>query len=318
MVEMARPLVSVLIPCYNAAPYIAATLESVLAQTWRPLEIIVVDDGSTDSSAEVVSSFESRGIKLLRQSNCGAAAARNLGIAASTGDLIQFLDADDIIDPEKIQLQLRRLQNSPSSVASAEWGRFYDFLENTSFVPEVVWRDMGTIDWLVASREDGGGMMFPALWLIPRHIVHSAGPWKEELSLADDTEYFTRVLLHADSVLFCPGARCRYRSGIYGSLSGRKSQKAWRSQFNVTELCESYVREREDSERVRRGFAISWQHFAYGCYPYDSALAGQALQRAYALHAVRSRPGGGPVFKALARVAGWRVARRLQVLIGRP
>src|SRR5262249_39734401 len=118
--------------------------------------------------------------------------------------------------------------------------------------------------------------------------------------------------------LFCPGARCYYRSRVDGSLSGRKSTAAWASQFHVIELCESNVRAREDSERVRRAFALSWQHLAHGCHPYDPVLAELALERARALHSVIIRPDGGRVFKLVSSLIGWRAARRLQAISGRP
>src|SRR5262249_3062260 len=148
-------------------------------------------------------------------------------------------------------------------------------------------------------------------------IVRAVGPWVEDLTLNNDAEYFTRVLLACDEVLFCPGARCHYRSGARGSLSGRKSLQALASQFRVLELCEARVRAREDGERNRRGFAFSWQHFAYGAYPYHAALAEEALVRARMLHPVRIMPAGGPTFRWVSRLVGWRAARRLQVAFGR-
>ena len=90
------------------------------------------------------------------------------------------------------------------------------------------------------------------------------------------------------------------------------------SGFRVLELCELHVRAREDSERVRRGFALSWQHFAHASYPYDAALAESALAHARELHCVTIRPEGGPAFHAASRLLGWRLARRLQVASGRP
>src|SRR5262249_8420180 len=162
------------------------------------------------------------------------------------------------------------------------------------------------------------GMMFPAIWLIPMSILQKIGPWCEELTLNNDAEYFTRALLASERVLFCPGARCHYRSNVQGSLSGRKSSRAWASQFRVTELCEAYVREQEDSERVRRGFSLSWQRLAHASYPYDPNLAERALARARALHPVAIRPGGGATFAIASRLIGWRAARRLQVASGRP
>src|SRR5262249_32944277 len=138
------------------------------------------------------------------------------------------------------------------------------------------------------------------------------------LSLGDDGEYFTRVVLAAERVLFCEGARCYYRSGLPGSLSGYKSKEAWLSQFRVLDLCESHVRAREDSERVRRGFALSWPHLAHACYPYAPDLAERALARALALHRDTIQPEGGTAFHVVSKLLGWRLARRLQVASGRP
>ena len=310
------PTVSVLIACYNAERFIGETLESVFGQSWPKLEVIVVDDGSCDGSVTEVQRFS--GARLIRQDHAGAAAARNRAYAESSGAFIQILDADDLIAPDKIALQVERLAGNPRCVASAEWGRFYRTSAETRFEPEPVWRDLDPIDWLVLARAQGLGMLFPALWLIPRAILDAAGPWDETLSLGDDGEYFTRILLVAEHVLFCEGARCCYRSGLPDSLSGSNSTKAWSSGFHVLELCEAHLRAREDSERVRRGFALSWQHFAHASYPYDAALAERALVHACELHPAIIRPGGGPAFNVVSRLVGWRFARRLQVASGRP
>jgi glycosyltransferase involved in cell wall biosynthesis len=313
-----RPLVSVLIPCFNAHRYIGETLESVFTQSWPNVEVIIIDDGSTDGSADEVGRFSRQNLILILSSQRGAAASRNEALRRSSGDFIQFLDADDLLSASKIELQVLRLRENPMCVASSEWARFYKRPEDAVFVADNLSQDLGVLDWLARSREEGLGMMFPALWLIPRAIAIAAGPWNENLSLADDTEYFTRVLLGADRVLFCPGAQCYYRSGVAGSLSGRKSPEAWKSQFTVNELCQQYVLARENSERMRRGFASSWQHIAHACYPYNRALAERALAHARALHPEHIEPDGGPTFRILSRLLGWRLARRLQVASGRP
>jgi glycosyltransferase involved in cell wall biosynthesis len=314
---MSYPRVSVLIPCYNAERFIGETLESVFRQTWPRIEIVVVDDGSTDGSSDVIQRLANANLKLIKQGNRGQTAALNVCLAHATGDFIQYLDADDLIDPTKIELQVARLLDNPQCVASAEWGRFYVSPTEVHFDPEPVWCDLDPLDWLALSRTDGLGMMLPALWLIPMAIVRACGPWAEDLTLNNDAEYFTRVLLASERVLFCPGARCRYRSGLPGSLSGRKSPKAWASQFRVIELCEALIRTREDSERIRRAFALSWQHLAHASYPYDPNLANRALVRARGLHTETIRPGGGLAFHIVSRLLGWRAARRFQVLSGR-
>ena len=96
--------VSVIIPTYNYGRFIAETIESALGQTLLPHEVIVVDDGSTDETAEVVASFGER-VRYIYQENAGVCAARNRGVAASSGDLIAFLDADDIWEPTKLEKQ---------------------------------------------------------------------------------------------------------------------------------------------------------------------------------------------------------------------
>ena len=312
---MSFPKVSVLIPCYNAEKYVGETLESVFRQTWPDIEVIVVDDGSTDRSAAVVKSFARPNLRLIQQANRGQTAALNVCCNHATGDFVQYLDADDLIEPDKIALQMARLERAPRCIASSEWGRFKRSPAETVFEAQPFWRDLNPIDWLVQSAF---GMMFPALWLIPMPTVRAIGPWREDLTLANDAEYFTRALLASDRVLFCPGARCHYRSGIPGSLSGSRSPRALASQFKVVDLCEGYVRAVEDSERVRRVFALNWQRFAHFAYPYDRAIANQALDRARLLHPIRSRPDGGLRFRALSRIIGWRAARVLQAASGRP
>lgn len=107
-----QPTISVIIPLYNAAPFIAAALESVLGQTRPPNQVIVVDDGATDGSADVVRRYGQQ-ITLIQQPNAGGASARNRGVALATGDLLAFLDHDDYWVPEKLAWQLDAFQQAP-------------------------------------------------------------------------------------------------------------------------------------------------------------------------------------------------------------
>src|SRR5678809_291985 len=119
-----KPLVSILIPAYNVETWIADTLRSAIAQTWVQKEIIVVDDGSTDRTLEIARQFESEGVKVVTQRNQGAAAARNTAFSLSHGDYIQWLDADDLLSPDKIARQVDVLQGCQSrrTLLSSEWG----------------------------------------------------------------------------------------------------------------------------------------------------------------------------------------------------
>jgi glycosyltransferase involved in cell wall biosynthesis len=109
--SMIQNLVSVVIPCFNSSQYVVAAVESVLVQTYRDIEIIVVDDGSTDDSGMRLKQFGNK-IRYLYQSNRGVAAARNLGISEANGETIAFLDADDLWLPGKIESQMRLLRSN--------------------------------------------------------------------------------------------------------------------------------------------------------------------------------------------------------------
>lgn len=106
-----QPLVSVIIPVYNGARHLRAALESVFAQTYRPIEVIVVDDGSADDSGVIAQSFPE--VRYIRQANQGVAAARNNAIAAAGGEFFAFLDQDDVWTPEKLRLQIGHLLSNP-------------------------------------------------------------------------------------------------------------------------------------------------------------------------------------------------------------
>ena len=107
-------LVSVIIPIYRVEKYIAATVESVLAQTYKNFELLIVDDGSPDKSVEICQQFTDSRIRIIRQENRGVAAARNTGIRHAKGDYLAFLDADDIWLPEKLEKHVEHLNNSPT------------------------------------------------------------------------------------------------------------------------------------------------------------------------------------------------------------
>jgi glycosyltransferase involved in cell wall biosynthesis len=112
---MRQPLISVVIPCFNRQNYISQAIDSALSQTWTNVEVIVVDDGSTDGSIDILKSYGSK-IFLICQENAGVAAARNVGIYAAKGDWIALLDSDDVWKPEKLRCQISAVQQWPGCV----------------------------------------------------------------------------------------------------------------------------------------------------------------------------------------------------------
>src|SRR5664279_4077546 len=122
-----KPLVSILIPAYNAEEWIADTIQSALGQTWSEKEIIVVDDGSTDRTLAIARQFSTRGVSIVTQPNEGASAARNQALSLARGDYIQWLDADDFLAPDKVATQLAAISPAfnPKVLLSSAWCRFY-------------------------------------------------------------------------------------------------------------------------------------------------------------------------------------------------
>jgi glycosyltransferase involved in cell wall biosynthesis len=121
-----KPLVSILIPAYNAQRWLADTIESALGQTWPQKEIIVVDDGSRDQTLSVARQFASKNVFVVTQENQGGSAARNKAFALCQGEFIQWLDADDLLAPDKIAKQMEAWVKCPNkeTLLSAAWGYF--------------------------------------------------------------------------------------------------------------------------------------------------------------------------------------------------
>jgi glycosyltransferase involved in cell wall biosynthesis len=307
-------LVSILIPCYNAELWLTETIESALGQTWPHTEIIVVDDGSSDKSLEVARRFEPHGIRIIAQSNHGASAARNAARAACQGEWLQFLDADDLLAPDKIEQQMRLAASvGDDFVLCATWSRFTRTPADADFTPQPLCIDTTPVDWIV-TKFDRNAMMHPAAWLIPRALAERAGPWNESLSLDDDGEYFTRVVLASRGVRFCSRAASYYRSGLDRSLSGAKSETAWASAFHSLELSAERLQHAENSPRTRHACATAFQRYIHEAYPRAAASRRRAAVHVAALGGSDLAPSGGPKFQLARRLVGWRLAKRLQNL----
>src|SRR5690349_3364422 len=141
-----QPKISVLIPAYNAEALLADTIRAVLDQTWTNKEIIIIDDGSTDNTLALAKSFASANVKVIAQENRGQSAAENRAFAEAQGDLLEYLDADDLLAPDKLEVQVRRLAEcGHDCIASCRWGRFYETPADAWFVREPFWTDMGPV-----------------------------------------------------------------------------------------------------------------------------------------------------------------------------
>lgn len=311
------PLVSIIIPCHNAGRWLAETLESALTQTWPAKEIILIDDGSADGSLALARQFESRGVAVITQPNQGAGAARNAGLARARGEFIQFLDADDLLAPDKIEKQVRLLQaRGTDCLVSCAWGRFTTSRAAGKLDPgTALWRDLAPVDWLVLAAEQNL-MMATATWLLPRALAEKAGLWDttHRVNPLDDMDYFDRARAACRLVLFCPGTRTYYRSELGGSLSRVRGDGAWRAISATLHRTVDRLLQLEDTARTRHAGATMLQRFIYEVYPARPELAAAAAARVRQLGGSDLPPEFGPARRTLAALIGWKLTKRLHDL----
>ena len=256
---MNKLLVSVVIPAYNRANSVRRSVESVLQQTYRHLEIIVVDDGSTDGTAEVLETFEDR-IQVIRQPNGGPSSARNTGVAHSKGEIIAFLDSDDTWKPEKLERQVRLLQNAgsqvPCCVCNAETiaggSRIPDSFEIagvTSDLAEGYWLNPAD---LIATRF----LLFNQVVAIRREAFEKVGGFNEDMRILEDHDLAFRLSLLGPWAFISETMVTKYDQedgiGVQARQDHRAHAAAW------SRVLEGFLREslvnRESLQRmVRRG-----------------------------------------------------------------
>jgi glycosyltransferase involved in cell wall biosynthesis len=306
------PLVSILIPAYNAERWLADTIRSALAQTWPYKEIIVVDDGSRDETLSVARQFTSSDVSVVTQANLGASAARNHALSLSHGDYIQWLDADDLLCPSKIakQMELTQQLRNDRVLLSSAWGAFTYRVSKAQFSPTPLWCDLLPIEWLL--RKMGKNLhMQTATWLVSRELTEAAGPWDTRLSLDDDGEYFARVVLASDAIRFVPDAKVFYRQPGFGRLSSiDRSDKKLESQFLSMRLHVDYLRSFEESETVRAASMTYLQTWFAWFFEERPDLAQELEHLAATLGGRLEAPRLSWKYLWIQKLFGWRVAKQ--------
>ena len=315
------PTISILIPAYNAAATLAESVECAIGQSWPHLEIIVVDDGSTDATAEVAQRYAGAGVRLLLQQNAGASAARNRAFAASTGDYVLFLDADDLIGPDHVAAMARAAAAEPGTVGMAEWVRFRGGPGTRPYGIEGprrrTYADASGVEWLMVSWSDGLPMTQSAMFLVPRDLIERHGGWDERLSVNDDFEFFCRILTASAGVRIAPGARVYYRNGGGGHLSERSGETSNASTLQAMLMGTDALLAAEDSARTRQAAANILRGFDWNYYPSAPHLRAIARRRAAALGGANATPLGPPLFHRLRPLFGWRLARHIEHAVDR-
>lgn len=249
------PLVSVLMPLYNKEAYVTETILSVLNQTYPNIELIIVDDGSTDNSFDIAQRFESNNVRVMRQKNKGASAARNMAFDHCKGEFIQYLDADDLLHPQKIFEQVKLIRDCPLTIATAHWQYFEETIDEKRADEHVsLLRDFDDLtDFSLTIIYRGLPIH---VWLIPRLAIIKAGRWDEEIFIFDDKDFLMRLMPAVRAVRFSDSAFCYYRMPkSKKNLSTRRDKQVLLGAMKYIDNAETYFLSVQNTEF----------HFALAC-----------------------------------------------------
>ncbi|SNS23848.1 Glycosyltransferase involved in cell wall bisynthesis [Belliella buryatensis] len=311
-------LVSIIIPVYNKAAYINETLESALKQTYSNIELVLVNDGSTDGSLDILKKYAEKfpsKINLIDSKNKGVSAATNLGIQEAKGDYIQFLDADDLLSPEKIEKQVALLNdNNFEKIASCEWVLFKDDIQKISQVPYGIFKNFESgIDCLLRAWNHQE-MMQTAAWLTHRSLIEKAGGWNEDLvkNPNPDGEFFCRVLIHSKGVVFEPEGKVYYRIPGESNVSQQRGHQATLSLLRSYQSYEKVILSFENSKRIKVALKKVYQKFIYDVFPNFPDLIKESETCIKALEVSEKTYIGGPKFQRISKIIGFKNALRLK------
>ena len=219
--------ISVIIPNYNRAKLIGATIENMLSQTLKPSEIIVIDDGSTDESVQVISSF-GRDVTLICQENQGPGAARNAGLKVASGEFIQFFDSDDLCSLNKLECQAEALSSSGADMAYSPWVQVKINGNSVKYEDHVIQQRalpgrLSPLEWFLR----GWTIVFQSCMF--RHsFLKQVGGYRTDIMPTEDSEFLFRMLLNKAKLCFTPDCLTIYRVHSMGQITSSGTEKSHR------------------------------------------------------------------------------------------
>ena len=321
---MKFPLVSVIVPMYNVERYIASTIQCVLDQTWKYIELIIVDDGSTDRSFSIAKEFKDQRIKIIQQQNQGAAIARNTGIKHASGDFFQFLDGDDLLSEDKIENQVELLLKRPAYVSVSSTIHFNN---NDSIAKQVPSKyeqyflkssddpaDFLTHLW--GGYTSYGSMIAVHSWLTPKSIIVKTGFWNEALTLDDDGEYFARVVLNSKGIIYSDQGFSYYRKQKGNTLSRINSEAKIKSMLDAALIKKKILTEKTNMFPAQLALYKLLMDVAIKSFPQYPSVYKIALKELPLISPKKYEPSiGGPKIQKIAMLFGWKTARIIQYIL---
>ncbi len=301
--------VSIVIPCFNARYWIRATLESVFDQRSLDLQVIVVDDGSTDGSGDLVAQWFSN-VELVRMDNGGPSRARNVGTRLARGQFIQYLDADDLLAPGKLEAQVEALTTSGGDIAYGDWREFQSGPDMQCVLGRLVVQRIER-DPEIALCTDF--WCPPAAYLFRRSIVDDVGGWDEQQTVVEDVRFVLQCALRGAAFVYCPGIAALYRAHTTNSQSTRDRTAFSRGCLRNATLLEDRWHQRSTLTPAQLETLLkAYGYVARASFEHDTAT----FDTAYAAMD-RLRPGYIPLhpwhLSLTSRLVGYRSAEAIAV-----
>jgi glycosyltransferase involved in cell wall biosynthesis len=306
---MNQALVSILIPCYNAERWIAQCIDSALAQTWPEKEVIVVDDGSTDGSLEIIARFGNR-IRWETGPNRGGNAARNRLLQLARGEWLQYLDADDYLLPDKVARQMEFAASRPEATIvigpmTLEYWSGHSSWRESLPIPEP--HDL----WVLLAR-----------WFLPgtgsgiwaKRTILDVGGWNEHQPCCQEHELYLRMLMAGKHFTLCPHDGLIYRQWSEATICKRDKSEVHRQRLEIEQRLENFLRERNQLTTVRL-YAINQARFetARNIWQYDPVFATKIMATVCRMQPdfIPSGKAAPPRYQSVYRLFGFRAAEKL-------
>jgi glycosyltransferase involved in cell wall biosynthesis len=256
------PLISVIVPTYNRSRYLVTAVEGVFAQTYESLEIIIVDDGSTDDTPQALKPYSGR-VRCIYQENRGVSAARNRGILAAQGELLAFLDTDDVWLPQKIERQMACLERRPTAgLAHTDALYLHGDSDRTSKRPDIV----HSCDGDCYANLFFGNRIVTSSVIVRRQCLEKVGGFDETIRYAEDYDLWIRLARHFEFA-YCNEALVLYRlhpsNAIKDALALRRGDVYV---LNKALKADPTLAERVGRRNVHHKLHELWSDIAYGCF----------------------------------------------------
>lgn len=239
-----KHLISVVIPTYNVSPYLSQCLETILSQTYNNLEIIVVDDGSTDDTAQIAQRYP---VKLIQQANQGAAAARNAGINVATGEYLHFIDADDLINLNFYERMLEAILSVNADMACS--GYIHERLPAFTTILTEKFLYVNTEDKMIFGNVFHQGNVWKYLYKLS-FLRENKLMFDVRLRNAHDKAFTIQAVYFSNKIISVPGAIYFYKersNSLVTLLSKEKKQIRERSRAMSNEFCKKFAEEHQIS-----------------------------------------------------------------------